>query len=196
MATKNSIKKLTKRIWGSIIVGGIISIIFGLLAIIWTDITLDALVIVFGVFMFVMGVVWLIESLTSIKSDPLWWLGLLFAILAGAGGIYLLCNPAMLVGIFVVLLAVYIFVQSLIDLIVASYTEDTSDKLMWIILGLLGIAFGIIVVVHPAEASLALIWVLGLYALVRGVLAILFAIRARKYIGKVTKKSSKSKKKK
>ena len=195
MATKNSIKKLTKKIWNSIVIGGVISIIFGLLAIIWTDITLDALVVVFGVFMVVMGIVWLIESLTSIKSDPLWWLGLLFAILAGVGGVYLLCNPSMLIGIFVVLLAVYIFVQSLVDLIVASYTEDTSDKLMWIILGLLGIAFGILVVVHPAEASFALVWVLGLYALVRGTLSILFAIRARKYLTKATKKSSKSKKK-
>ena len=195
MATKNSIKKLTKKIWNSIVIGGVISIIFGLLAIIWTDITLDALVVVFGVFMVVMGIVWLIESLTSIKSDPLWWLGLLFAILAGVGGVYLLCNPSMLIGIFVVLLAVYIFVQSLVDLIVASYTEDTSDKLMWIILGLLGIAFGILVVVHPAEASFALVWVLGLYALVRGTLSILFAIRARKYLTKATKKSSKAKKK-
>ncbi|MFV0485512.1 MAG: HdeD family acid-resistance protein [Candidatus Saccharimonadales bacterium] len=189
---KHQIKKLTKKIWNSIIIGGVVSIVFGLLAMIWTGITLDALVVVFGIFMVVMGIVWLMESLTSIKSDPLWWLGLLFAILAGAGGVYLLCNPTMLIGIFIVLLAIYVFVQSLIDLIIASYTENTSDKLMWIILGLLGIAFGIIVVVHPAEASFAFIWVLGLYALIRGTLSILFAIRARKYL----KKATKSKKKK
>ena len=195
MATKNSIKKLTKKIWSSIVIGGVISIVFGLLAIIWTDITLDALVVVFGVFAVVMGIVWLIESLSSIKTDPLWWLGLLFAILAGAGGVYLLCNPSMLINIFIVLLAVYIFVQSLVDLIVASYTEDTSDKLMWIILGLLGIAFGVLVVVHPAEASFALVWVLGLYALIRGTLSVLFAIRARKYLAKPAKKSTKSKNK-
>ncbi|MDR3298310.1 MAG: DUF308 domain-containing protein [Candidatus Nomurabacteria bacterium] len=191
---KNSIKKLTKRIWHSIVLGGIISIVFGLLAMFLPELTLASLVLMFGILLIIMGVIWLVESITSISTDPLWWLGLLFAVLGGGAGIYLLCNPSMTIKIFVVLLAVYVFVQSLIDFIIASYSEKTGDKWMWIILGIFGLIFGVAIVAHPMAASLTFVWVIGLYAVVRGVLSEVFAIRTREYLKKLAAKSTKGKK--
>lgn len=193
---KNSIKKITKKMWSSIIAGGIFSIIFGLLAMFWPGLTIATIVLMFGIFLIITSIVWMFEALSSIKSDPLWWLGLLFAILGAGAGAYLLCNPETLIQIFVVLFAVYIFIQSLIDLIVASYTERTSDKTMWILLGILGIAFGIVIVIHPIATSLTFVWALGVYALTRGLLSEIFAFRMRKSLRKAPKAASKTKKKK
>lgn len=195
---KNKLKEITKAIWWSVVITGIASIVFGLVAIIWPGMTLATLVTLFTIFVIVMGAVWLMESLASVKSDPLWWLGLLFSALAIALGVYAFMNPELTVAVFVILLALFVFAQSLIDFINASYAPK-GEKWPWVVTGLLGIVFGITVIGHPKSASLAFVWVLGVYLIARGALSIVYAGRAkmlakRLISGGAKKKAKKAKK--
>lgn len=178
----DKIKQITKAMWWTVVLGGVLSILFGVLTIVWPGITLSVLVTMFSVFLIVIGVMVLVRSLVNIKVDPLWWMTMLFAILVGGLGVYLFINPEVSMGIFMVLLAIYIFGQSLVDFIAASYAQAKDGKWLFVIAGVLGLIFGAIILFFPAESALAFIWVLGVFALAHGVLVEIYAFRARSVV--------------
>lgn len=180
-------KKLTKEIWWLVVLTGVASIAFGLVALFWPGLTLATLVYMFAIFVVVAGAVALFESLSNIKKDRLWWLALLFALLNIGIGVYLLRNPLVAATFFVVLIAIVIFVQSLFDLVVASYAEKNEGKWLWVVTGVLGLIAGGIILFYPLAASLAFVWVMGLYSLIHGIVAVAYAIQIRSDIKKLKK---------
>lgn len=189
----NRLKNLTKEIWWLVLLTGIAGILFGLITIIWPGLTLEIFLYVVAFFVILVGAISVVRAFANIKVDPLWWLTLLFGVLGIAIGIYLLCNPAVAFTIFVILLAVYVFAQSLLDLVIASYAGKNDSKWLWILTGVLGIIFGIVVLFFPESASVAFILVLGIYALIHGAIAIAFAISSHGTVKKLTKKTKKKK---
>jgi uncharacterized membrane protein HdeD (DUF308 family) len=179
---KSVARRITSKAWWSIILGGVAGIIFGLLAIFWPGVTLKTLVLMSGIFVVAMGLMGLAEAIVHAKTNRLWWLGMLSAVIVTAVGIFLLCNPETTIRIFMIILGLLIFGQALIDLVIASYSERKGYKWLWIIAGLLSIIFGLMALFYPIETSTALVWVLGVYALVHGILAVIFALRIRRTI--------------
>lgn len=175
---KTIAQKITKRIWSTMIITGALSIVFGLLALFWPGLTLAILISIVGVFAIVMGVVWFFDSISRIKTQRLWWIEMLVAIAVIALGVFLLVNPSAATQIFAIALAVFVFVQALLDFVSASYADD-SGKVVWIITGILGTALGILLISRPSAAIIALLWVIGIYAIVRGILSIGFAFSIR-----------------
>lgn len=179
---------ITKEIWWLVLLTGIASVIFGLFALFWPKLTLATLVYMYAMFVVVIGAFSLLEALSSIKKDPLWWLMVLFAIFNIVIGVFLLRNPLVTGAIFVVLLAVFIFVQSAIDLVIASYAKKGDGRWLWVLTGIFGIVMGFIILFHPVTAAVAFVWVLGVYALVHGIVAVAYALQIRGEIKKLLKK--------
>lgn len=189
------VKSLTKRAWWMTVLAGAILIVFGLMALFWPGMTLGALIGIFLTLVIIMGVFSLVESIASIKEDPLWWLSLLFSIVCIGIGIFLLNNPEITTDLIVVFLAIFIFAHSLVALIVASYAGKDDGRGLWILSGLLGIVFGFIVIFFPRGAFLASTWLLGIYALAQGITIETYAVKVRNRVKKLTAKTKKKNKK-
>ena len=180
-------KRAATRVWQLIVLGGAVSIAFGLFAVLWPGATLATLTSVFAFFVIVMGVVWFADAFYRVGTSPLWWMRMLLALVAIVGGVYLLRNPDAAAAMFAVLLAVYILVQALFDLVVASYAQKKSNKYLLIAAGLLGLVMGVVVMWRPLEASVIFMWIFGVYALVRGILLEVYAFRVRKKVKELIK---------
>lgn len=176
---------ITKEIWWLVLGTGIVSTLFGLVALFWPKLTLATLIYMYAMFVIVIGAFSLVEALSNIKKDPLWWLMTLFAIFNLVIGVFLLRNPLIAATIFVILLAVFVFVQSIIDLVIASYAGKGDNRWLWILTGVFGIVMGFIILFYPVAASVAFVWALGIYTLVHGVVAIAFAIQTRSFVKKL-----------
>ena len=192
MASNNNAKSVAKGAWWLFVSSGVISILFGLFAVFWPGLTMSVLLTIFGVFIAAIGVTWLVVSFTEIKVNRIWWLSALFALFCLVMGIYLLANPSTTVAIFVILVAVAVFARALADLVSASYAEDASSRWLWTVLGVLGVIFGIVVLVYPTGATTAFIWVVGLYAFVRGVADLIYAFQVKRGVKKIVKAAKKS----
>lgn len=173
------IQKIIKKLWTTVAIGGGASIIFGLIAMLWPHLTLSFFIYLFSAFVLIISVIVLGQSFTNIRVDRLWWLSMLFAVCGISIGIFILVNPEVAQAFLAVLLAVYIFSQSILDLVVASYSDDRSTKTPVIVVGILGIIFGFMVLLYPRLATEAMVWVIGLYILVHGVIIEYYAIRVR-----------------
>ena len=178
-------KKLTKQIWWVILLTGVAGILFGALTLFLPGITLVTLIYMLAIFVVISGAIGLFEAISNIKKDRLWWLTLVFALVGISVGVYLARNPMTTASIFVILVSLLILVRSIFDLVVASYMDKKDGRWLWIIPGILGIIAAGAIVLYPVAASLAFIWVLGLYALIHGVMTVGFAVQIRKDVKKL-----------
>ncbi len=178
-------KKLTKQIWWVILLTGVAGILFGALTLFLPGITLVTLIYMLAIFVVISGVIGLFEAISNIKKDRLWWLTLVFALVGISVGVYLARNPMTTASIFVISVSLLILVRSIFDLVVASYMDKKDVRWLWIITGILGIIAAGAIVLYPVAASLAFIWVLGLYALIHGVMTVGFAMQIRKDVKKL-----------
>jgi uncharacterized membrane protein HdeD (DUF308 family) len=113
-----------------------------------------------------------------------WWMVVLRGVLAVAFGLIAIAWPGITVLALVILWGAYTLVDGVtaVVLSLADRTVPPGDRLLYGLLGLLGIAAGIIAFVWPRITALALLVVIAVWALIAGVLQIAAAIRLRKVI--------------
>jgi uncharacterized membrane protein HdeD (DUF308 family) len=105
-----------------------------------------------------------------------WALGIRGA-LAVAVGVVILAWPEISLYALTILVGAYALVSGLMEFAFA-FTKEAKDQRGWFIFsGLVGIAFGIMVLAWPNISTLALLYVIGAYAILIGILMIVSAFR-------------------
>lgn len=179
---KNELTTLEKQLWGLGIAQGVLAILFGIVALFWPGLTVGLLILFFGVFVLIWGIVGLIVGLASIGSNKFWWLEILFSVLAVGLAVFVLRNPEETAKIFIFFIGLTFLVRGVIDLLEGMFDREQTGESRWfhVLAGILGVLAGIITLVNPITAGVAVVWVVGLYAVLYGSLAIAFAFRAQK----------------
>jgi len=181
-------KKLTKEVWWLLILTGVTSIVFGLVTLFWPKLTFATFVYFYAIFVVVGGAIGLFEAISNIKKDGLWWIALLLSLVNLGVGVFLLRNPAVAATILVLFVVIFIFMQAIFDLAVASYISKKDNQWLWIVSGILGLFAGVVVLAYPLATTVAFVWVLGLYALVHGIVSVAYALQIRGELKKLFKK--------
>lgn len=179
---KNETSALAKQLWGLAIAQGVIAVLFGILALFWPGLTTALLIVFFGVFVLVWGVVGIIVSLATSASNGLWWLELIFSVAAVGVAVYMLRNIDVVAAFFAILIGLTFLVRGVIDFLEGLFDRNRSSdaRLFSILAGILGFLAGIALLVYPVAAGIGVVWVIGLYAVLYGSLSIAFALRAQK----------------
>ncbi len=179
---KNELDAVEKQVWGLAIGQGVLAILFGILALFWPGLTVALLIVFFGVFILVWSIVGIIVSLTTIGQNKFWWLELIFSVLALGLSVYVLRNPEQTATIFVFLIGITFLVRGVVDLLQGLFdgSRKGGSRVFSIIVGILGVLAGIITFQYPVSAGVAVVWIIGLYAVLYGALSIAFAFRAQK----------------
>lgn len=168
------------RNWGLILLRGALAILFGVLAFIWPGITLFTLVIMYGAFAFVDGVLALVAAIRGGTPAPRWWLALvgLFGI---AAGVLTLFWPQITALVLLLFIAAWAIVTGIFQIIGAIRLRHEIDG-EWLLIasGVLSVVFGLLLVAWPGAGALAMILVIGSFAIMYGILMIGFALKLRK----------------
>ena len=158
------------RNWPTLALRGLLAIAFGLLLLVWPAVSLAAIVILFGVFAMLDGGLALIAGLWTPARVPGRWMLLLGGMLGLAVGCLALGWPRLTALALLYLIAVRAIVIGLAEVLTAAWLlRDLADAWLLALVGLLSITFGTVLVLAPATGLMALIWVIGAYALVIGV---------------------------
>jgi uncharacterized membrane protein HdeD (DUF308 family) len=168
--------------WWLVLLRGIAAIVFGVLAFIWPGLTLFTLIILYGAYALVDGVIALIAAFSGgAKPAPTWWL--IVAGIAGiAAGIATFVWPGITALVLIVFIGVWSIVRGIFEIVGAIKLRKEIDNEWWLILaGALSVVFGVLVLIMPGAGALALIWVIGAYAIVFGILLVGLSFRLRKH---------------
>ena len=169
--------------WGLVLLQGIVSIIFGLLLLLATGITVMAAVIFLGAYWLVIGVISIIGIFVGYTRAHWGW-ALFSGILGIIAGILILGHPlasAIIVpAVMVMILAGIGIVMGIVGIIAGAKGAGWGA----IVLGILSIMLGILLFMTPVMAAFLLILMYGILLVVGGIMAIVAAFQIRSALKK------------
>jgi len=169
------------RYWWLFLLRGIAAIIFGVLAFIWPGITLVTLVLFWGAFVMVDGVLALAHAIMGGNMGSRWWLALI-GVLGLVVGLLTFMAPGVTALVLLWFIAAWAIVLGVFQVIGAIRLRKEIDNEWTLVLGgVLSVLFGLVLLVAPGAGAVALIWVIGAYAIVFGVLLVALSLRLKKH---------------
>lgn len=170
--------ELLTRNWWALALRGVVAILFGLAALAWPTITLMALVVLFGVYVLADGILAAITSVAE-RGKGWGWLLLEGVLLVGIG-VAVFRWPAITALTLLFLIAARAIVVGVLEIATAvELRRELKGEWLLALNGVLSILFGVLIVAVPTAGALAVVWVIGLYAIVFGVLMIALAFRLK-----------------
>jgi uncharacterized membrane protein HdeD (DUF308 family) len=151
-----------------------------------TGITRFVLVCFFGAYAFINGVLYLILAARSDKGDGHFW-GLLFHGLLGiAAGLITFFLPGVTALVLVLIMAWWAILNGILEIIAAvRLRKHIKNEWLLVLAGIASVAFGVPLLLQPAVGAIVLVWWIGSFALVFGVLLIVLAFRMRSHRGAI-----------
>lgn len=170
---------LVRRTWWVFLIGGIASLIFGILAFISPGIALLVLAMFFAASIMVDGAFNIMGALQHREKDG-WWLMLLIGILGLVVGGYALLNPPISMIAFVYLVAFQAIMLG-VFLAMLGYKVRKATSREWILYltGGLSILFGVMVVANPLAGGVSIVYLIASWAVVIGALKVIFAFKVK-----------------
>jgi len=170
------------RYWWVVAVRGVAAVLFGLLAIIWPEITVTVLVLLFGAYALVDGVLALFTALfggRSAEGRRLW-----LALEGVAGvliGVLTFLWPGITTLVLLWLIAAWVLVTGVIEIVAAvRLRREIEGEWLLALSGVLSVVFGILLVIWPTAGAVTVVWLIGIYAMVFGIALIALSLRLRK----------------
>ena len=158
---------------------GIAAVLFSIIALVWPKMTLAVLVFAFGLFAVITGITAVVAALRNTEF-PGW--GWLFAegILGILVGAVALAWPGITALAFLFLLAAWAILTGIFELIAPlAYPMSGGRAVLSVLSGVISIAFGILIAAQPSSGLLAVVWLIGLYAILWGIMYIAVYFESR-----------------
>src|ERR671916_3338776 len=168
------------RNWWLLALRGLAAMVFGVLAFVWPGITLWALVLLFGAYMLVDGIFAIVAAVRAAGREARWWLLLVEGVLGVLAGLVAFLWPGITALALLYLVAAWAIVTGILQIVGAiRLRREIEGEWALILGGILSVLFGVLLVVLPGPGILALVWLIGAYAVAFGVILIVLAFRVR-----------------
>jgi uncharacterized membrane protein HdeD (DUF308 family) len=166
--------------WWALALRGVIAILFGLAAFLRPDIALGALILLFGAYALVDGVFAIVGVFGGTRSGTPRWLLLLEGVVSILAGLIAFIFPGLTAIALLYLVAAWAIVTGIAEIATAiRLRQEIRGEWALILGGILSVLFGLLLAVLPGVGILSLIWLIGAYAVVFGVLLLIAAFRVR-----------------
>lgn len=180
-------------VWWWVLIRGIAAVVFGVIALVSPAVAFTAITLAFGIYAIVDGVFTAGHAIRVRSTFKHWGWLLVQGILSVLAGIAALVLPG-LIGLFgglVILWTIVIWniTHGIVGIRSAAGAAAGNAKTWGIIAGVVSILFGVLlgalVWFTPGSALLGLVWLIGIYAIVFGVMLVVTAIQVRSHGKKI-----------
>jgi len=177
-------KELARDMWGTLLLRGVLAVLFGIAAVFWPALTLVTLVYLFSAYVLVTGVVNLVQSVMNMKSRSMWYLTLLIGLVELGVGVYLLRHTDVSFATLILLIGFTLIIRGVLEVVGAFMDLGgwATTRTLLTIGGLASVLAGVVILMQPVAAGVAFVWILGVYALLVGAMMVAVALDARKLV--------------
>jgi uncharacterized membrane protein HdeD (DUF308 family) len=155
--------------WWTIVLRGVIAVLFGVIALTAPGAVLLSLAFLFGIYLLVDGVIGLAGTVRAVRAHGQWGVLLAEAILNILMGLIALVMPGAAVLAFVLLMAAWALISGGL-MLWAAMRLHVSHGRWWLALGgIASLIWGVLLVAAPLVGAVVLTWWLGIYAIVFGI---------------------------
>ena len=173
--------------WWMLALRGVAAVAFGVLAFIWPGITLLSLVFLFGAYALVNGILSLVAAFKAPKGTANKGALIFLGLLSIAAGLLTFFIPGITALSLVLLIAAWALINGVTEIVVAiKLRKVMTNEWLLILAGILSIVFGILLLLQPAVGALALVFWIGAWAIVIGILLMILAFKIKSRHGYIT----------
>jgi len=170
------------RNWWIVLLRGLAGIVFGLITFFAPEISLAALVLVFGAYAFADGVLAIASAIRERGEGRHWWMLLLEGVMGIAAAAVTFFWPGITALALLYLIAAWALVTGGFEIAAAiRLRKIITGEWLLALIGVASIALGIMLALFPSAGALAVVIWIGAYALVSGVLLTILAFRLRSW---------------
>ena len=164
--------------WWALLLRGIAAVLFGLAALFWPGLTLVVLIVFFGAYALVDGILSIVAGIWGSEGSR--WLLLAEGVLGVLTGLVAFFWPGMTAMVLLFLISAWAIFTGLLKVVMAiAFRRRIENEWLMGLSGVLSVLFGVVLAVWPGAGLLSLVWLVGLYALIFGVALIVLGFRAR-----------------
>ena len=152
----------------SLILRGILAIAVGIIALAWPGVTVLALVILFAVYAFIASGLEAMRAFSSRTAGPVFG-HLLLGLVDLAAGAAALVWPGPTALVLVLIVGIWAVIAGAVEIGAAFGAGETAGtRAMYILGGLVSVAFGVVLCARPGMGAVALALLFGLFNLIFG----------------------------
>jgi uncharacterized membrane protein HdeD (DUF308 family) len=173
------------RQWWMVALRGALAVAFGVIAWIWPDITVRALVLLYGFYALVDGLLALAALLAggSLVRERRGWL-IVEGVAGIAAGVIAFLWPEITALVLLYLIAAWAIATGVLEVAIAIWLRrELRGEWLLALGGIVSVVFGVFLIVRPGEGAVAVVWLIGLFAIVFGVALIGLGLRLRRLGG-------------
>jgi len=162
-------------------IAGVASIVFGAVTLFWPGISLLALTALFGAFALVYGALALGAGLNLVAHRSTEWVPYVLGGFAGVViGAVTFFSPGLTDLTLVYFIAAWAILVGVFEVIASIEAREVVKGAGWLTAsGVLSVAFGVVVAARPGSGALAILWLIGIYAIIGGATRLYAAYRIR-----------------
>ena len=170
-----------RRNWWAIALRGTVALLFGILIFVYpAREVVIVLVLLFGAYAAIDGIFAVLSALLAAQAHERWWPFVIEGAIGLAVGALTFFRPGITAISLYFLIAVWAIATGLAEIVAAIRVRASiANELMLLLGGIASVLFGILMMIFPAVGALVVIWLIGFYAIVFGLLMLGFALRVR-----------------
>jgi uncharacterized membrane protein HdeD (DUF308 family) len=168
------------RHWWAVGLRGLAAIIFGILALVVPNITIIVLIAFFGAYALVDGVIAIYLAIRDRANNHNWGWLLVEGIAGVLIGIVTFRWPGVTAIVLLAFIAAWAIITGIMEIFQAiELRRVITNEWLLILSGAASVIFGLILIIFPGTGALALVVVIGIYAIIFGILLLVLAWRLR-----------------
>jgi uncharacterized membrane protein HdeD (DUF308 family) len=181
------LSSILSRAWWLLLLRGVVAVAFGILTWVQPGISLAALVLLFGAYCMADGILGVWTAIAGPKDHEYWWLLLLQGLLGIGVGALTFLAPGITALALLFYIAIWAVATGVLEIAAAiRLRKEVSNEWFLLLSGLASVVFGALLAAQPGAGALAVLWLIGSYAIVFGVLLLLLAFKTRRFARKLT----------
>ncbi len=167
--------------WWVVGLRGLFAILFGVAAILWPALTLGVLITLFGVYAILDGIFTIVVGVWGRKDRSNSWLIVFEGLIRIGAGLVAIIWPGLTSITLVILIAIWALVTGVLEIIIAiRLRKEIEGEWMLVLSGIISVLMGVVLFSRPQAGALAGILLIGFYAILFGILLIIFAFQMQK----------------
>jgi uncharacterized membrane protein HdeD (DUF308 family) len=168
------------RTWWVMLLRGIAAIVFGVIAVAWPGLTVFVLVILFGAYTLVDGIIEIWSGLQARNVHDRWWVEILIGLAGVVAGILVMTWPGVSALALMYVIAAWMVVIGILQITQAiRLRREISNEWLLGLSGALSLLLGAYFFAFPGSGAISLVWVIGIYAIMFGILLMIFSFRVK-----------------
>lgn len=165
--------------WWALVLRGVFAVLFGIGAFFWPGLTVAVLVLLYGAYLFVDGILAVLSALARRREGFSWAVFLAGLASLVAGGVTLLMPGVTAIALLYVI-AVWAIVRGVFEIIAAFHLRrELRNEWLLALNGVVTVLFGVVLIAAPGAGVLAVLWLIGTFAIVVGILMIGLGFRLK-----------------